>query len=179
VKVSVITVVYNNQNTIAHTIQSVLSQSYPHIEYIIIDGQSTDNTLAIVRSFNSQVIKWISEPDRGIYDAMNKGILKSTGEVIGFLNADDFYASTTTVEKIVNTLLHTQADSVYGDLAYTDPNDTTKINRYWRSGSYKRGSFLYGWMPPHPTFFVKRCIYDTYGLFDLRFSSAADYELYP
>ncbi|QHT65757.1 glycosyltransferase [Rhodocytophaga rosea] len=176
-KISIITVSFNSSKTIRDTIQSVLSQHYSNIEYIIVDGGSTDGTLDIIHSYEHKNIKWISEPDKGIYDAMNKGLSMSTGDIIGILNSDDFYLHRNVISKVAETFLETQAESVYSDLAYVDAINTNKIIRYWRSGSYKDGSFLQGWMPPHPTFFVKKEIYQKYSAFNLRFKSAADYEL--
>jgi glycosyltransferase len=176
-RISIITVSYNSCDTIRDTINSVVKQNYSDIEYIIVDGGSTDNTLEIVRSYKNHNIRWVSEPDKGIYDAMNKGLQMATGDVIGILNSDDFYVDKYVISKIASKFEETDADSLYGDLAYVDAGKTSKILRYWRSGHYKRGSFLHGWMPPHPTFFVKREIYQKYKAFDLRLKSAADYEL--
>lgn len=177
-KVSIITVVYNGRHTLGTTINSVLSQQYADIEYIIVDGNSKDGTQALIESAaQNHPIKWISEPDKGIYDAMNKGIRMATGDVIGILNADDFYANDSVISQVVETFRKTDAQSVYGDLAYVDAKEVGKIIRYWRSGTYRAGAFVTGWMPPHPTFFVKREVYEKYNTFDLRLRSAADYEL--
>lgn len=176
-KVSIITVVYNGAKTIKDCIESVVNQSYRDIEYIIVDGKSTDSTPEIIRSYGTKIAVFLSEKDAGIYDAMNKGIKLATGDVIGILNADDLYKDTFVIEKIVNTFKKTQAESIYADLLYVDGIDKTKVKRYWKSGSYKRQNFLYGWMPPHPTFFVKRASYEKYGLYRTDLGSAADYEL--
>ena len=176
-KVSIITVVFNGADTIRDCIQSVLSQTYPTIEYIVVDGQSTDGTVAIVRSFGSQIAQFISEPDQVLYDAMNKGISLATGDLIGILNADDLYKDDLVVADIVQTIQQTNSDAVYGDLIYVDHRNPERVTRYWRAGQYREGAFLWGWMPPHPTFFVRRWVYEKYGLFTLRFRSAADYEL--
>jgi glycosyltransferase involved in cell wall biosynthesis len=176
-KVSVITVCYNSGQTIAQTLKSVASQTYPDIEYIVIDGQSKDNTLQVIEEFGSRVAILVSEKDRGIYDAMNKAIALATGEVIGFINADDFYASDDAVEVAVNALRRSGADSCYGDLCYVEQNDTSKVVRYWQSNTFESGLFEKGWCPPHPTFFVKRSKYLAYGVFDLQYSIAADVEL--
>ena len=176
-KISVITVAYNSSATIRDTIESVLAQNYPDFEYILVDGQSTDNTLDIIRSYAHANIRWISEPDKGIYDAMNKGLKMATGDIIGILNSDDFYSDSEVLAKIARTFTEQQVDSVYSDLVYVDEKDTTKLVRYWKSGAYKEGSFLTGWMPPHPTFFVRRQVYEQYNPFDVRLKSAADYEL--
>jgi glycosyltransferase involved in cell wall biosynthesis len=176
-KFSIITVSYNSCTTIRDTINSVLTQHYPDIEYLIIDGGSTDGTLDIIQSFSQANIKWISEPDQGIYDAMNKGLQMATGDIIGILNSDDFYVDSTIIDKVADTFKQTNTESAYGDLAYIDGINSNKILRYWRSGIYRQDSFLQGWMPPHPTFFVKKQVYQKYKAFDLRLKSAADYEL--
>lgn len=176
-KVSIITVVYNGAATIRHCIESVLSQDFDSVEYIVVDGNSTDGTGAIVKSYGSKIDKFISEPDKGIYDAMNKGIKLATGDVIGILNADDFYAGTTIIFDVVRAMTQTGADGCYGDLNYVDGQDEAVIKRNWISGEYKANSFLMGWMPPHPTFFVRKKCYDQFGDFRLDMGSAADYEI--
>jgi glycosyltransferase len=176
-KISLITSVYNNQETIAEAIGSVLSQTYPNIEYIIIDGGSTDGTVNIVRSYQDQLAAFVSEPDRGIYDGLNKGIRLATGDVIGFLHSDDLYQDNKVIAKVAQAFTDNPVDSVYGDLTYIDKNDPTKIIRYWQSGLFSLKKLRYGWMPPHPTFFVKRDIYERYGTFDTSFKIAADYDL--
>jgi glycosyltransferase involved in cell wall biosynthesis len=176
-KISVITVCFNSAATLEHTIQSVLSQSHPDIEYIVIDGGSVDETTAIIRSYSHGISKFVSEPDEGIYHALNKGVSIATGEVIGFLHSDDFYSNPEVLASVANAFQQTHADGVYGDLQYVGKEDTNKILRNWISGSYSEGLFLKGWMPPHPTFFVKRSCYERFGLFDTSFLSAADYEL--
>jgi glycosyltransferase involved in cell wall biosynthesis len=176
-KVSIITVVFNSCKTIGHAIESVLSQRYPHIEHILIDGNSTDNTLEVINSYKQANIKCISEPDKGIYDAMNKGLKIASGDIIGFLNADDFYRHTYVINQIVAAFSQYHVDSVYGDLVYVQAENTQKVIRYWKSGQYKEGNFLKGWMPPHPTFFARKEVYEKYNNFDVRLKSAADYEL--
>ena len=176
-KVSIITVVYNGAKTISDCIDSVLGQNYPHLEYLIIDGGSTDGTLEIVQKYGSKIAVVCSEPDRGIYDAMNKGIALATGELIGILNADDFYKDNDVVSKIVSELNKAQADAIYADLVYVDSEKTHIIKRYWRSGVFEAKSFLWGWMPPHPTFFLKSASYSKFGNYRLDLGSAADYEL--
>jgi glycosyltransferase involved in cell wall biosynthesis len=175
-KVSIITVSFNSDKTIADTIQSVISQDYKDIEYIIIDGLSKDNTINIVKSFGDKISKFISENDKGLYDAMNKGIEMASGEVIGFLNSDDFYPNNQVISKIVKSFKK-ETDGVYADLVYVAAQDKLKITRTWKSGNYVPGSFLKGWMPPHPTFFVRKSIYEKYGKFTDKLRSAADYEL--
>ncbi len=176
-KVTIITVAYNSEKTIEDTITSVINQTYPNIEYIIIDGQSTDNTLKICKKYNHKISKIISEKDKGIYDAMNKGINNSTGDIIGILNSDDFYAHPQVIKHIVNTFIQHQADAVYANLVYVDANNTNKITRKWIAGNYHPNSFLKGWMPPHPTFFLTKKCYNKYGNYTLNLKSSADYEL--
>lgn len=176
-KFSIITVTYNSAETIRATIESVLNQRHVHIEYLIIDGQSNDGTLGIVEEYKAQIAKVVSEPDGGIYDAMNKGIALATGDVIGILNSDDVYAHEYVLHQIQQTFEDEQVDSVYGDLKYVRPDDLSQTVRYWKSGNFSKRKFLYGWMPPHPTFYVKRAIYEKHGVFDVAFRSAADYEL--
>lgn len=176
-KVSIVTVTYNSAETIEDTIKSVLNQDYNNIEYIIIDGVSKDNTLEIVNKYKDKIALIVSEKDRGIYDAIAKGIDKATGEVVVALNSDDMYASNDVISTVVELFKSSHADAVYGDLNYVDRNDTTKTIRKWKSGNYKKGHFLKGWMPPHPTFFVKKHCYAKYGSFNLSLRSAADYEL--
>jgi glycosyltransferase involved in cell wall biosynthesis len=176
-KVSIITAVYNGGKTLPQAIESVLSQSYPFIEYIIIDGNSTDNTQSIIRSYGGKISQWISEPDQGIYDAMNKGLKMATGDIIGILNSDDFYQNNRVIERVVEVFNKENSDALYGDLMYVDAENTSKVVRYWKANSYRPNSFLLGWMPPHPTFFVKKELYDQYGLFHTQFRCSADYEL--
>lgn len=176
-KISIITVVYNGEKTIRDTLDSVLTQTYPHVEYIVIDGNSGDSTMKIVQSYGDRIHRVVSEPDKGIYDAMNKGIKLATGEVIGLLNADDLYASSDVLAEVARQFTETQADAVYGDLLYVAQDDIEKVRRTWKAGLYRVGDFLWGWMPPHPTFFIKRECYQKFGDFRLDMRSAADYEL--
>jgi glycosyltransferase involved in cell wall biosynthesis len=176
-KVSIITATYNSASTITDTLQSVAAQDYDNIEHIIVDGLSKDNTLAIVDTF-SHIAKIKSEKDNGIYDAMNKGIAMCTGEIIGILNSDDFYVSDSVISDVV-AVFHADptVQCVYADLIYVKSSDTDKIVRKWRSRPYKSNSFISGWMPPHPTFFVRKDLYHKYGIFNTSLSTAADYEL--
>jgi len=176
-KVSIITITYNSELTLRDTIESVIHQSYSNIEYIIIDGQSTDGTLQIVDSYKNNITTLVSEKDNGLYDALNKGIALATGDIIGIIHSDDFYTDNFVIENIVKTFEQNNADAVYADLYYVDRDDANKIFRKWKSGNYKHGQFLNGWMPPHPTFFAKKSCYDKYGSFNLSLVSAADYEL--
>ena len=176
-KVSIITITYNSEATLKDTIESVVNQTYGDIEYIIVDGKSTDNSLSIIESYKDKISKVISEKDKGLYDALNKGIALATGDLIGIIHSDDFYTNNFVIEKIVKSIEENNSDAAYADLYYVDKLDTNKIFRKWKSGSYKHGMFLNGWMPPHPTFFAKRSCYEKFGSFNLSFVSAADYEL--
>lgn len=175
-KISIVTAAFNSAATIKDTIESVLSQDYPNIEYIVADGGSKDGTVEILKSYGDQ-IKWISEKDSGIYDAMNKGVKMATGDAIGVVGSDDFYPDNQAISKVVKAFKESNADSVYGDLHYVDAVNTNKIVRNWKSGTYDRQRFLNGWMPPHTAFFLKKSAYDTYGLYDTTYRSAGDYEL--
>ncbi|MEM7161955.1 MAG: glycosyltransferase family 2 protein [Bacteroidota bacterium] len=176
-KVSIITVSFNAVDTIEDTIQSVINQKYPDLEYIIIDGASKDGTVELVDKYKKQIDKVISEKDEGIYDAMNKGIRSSSGDIIGILNADDIYQNNEVIERIVKEFKESDSDAVYGDLVYVKKNDLESVIRNWKSNVFERRNFLKGWMPPHPTFFLKRKHYLKYGMYDTRFKISADYEL--
>jgi len=176
-KISVITPALNSSKTIAKCIESIDRQNFLHVEHIIIDGNSVDGTIEIANRYLSSNRIVLSEPDTGIYEAMNKGISKASGEVIGILNSDDFYADSTILSTINKTLEDTGIDSCYGDLVYVDQSKITKLIRHWKSCSYNDKLFYKGWMPPHPTFFVRKRIYEKYGLYRLDFGTAADYEL--
>jgi glycosyltransferase len=175
-KISVITATWNSANTISDTLDSISSQSYDDIEYIVVDGLSTDNTLEIIENHNADVNIMISEQDDGIYDALNKGIAVATGDVIGFLHSDDVYASSDALQKIADVFSHSKIDSVYSDLNYVSKNHTDKVIRHWRSNEYKPENILNGWMPPHPTFYLKREYYQLLGGFNLSYKIAADYD---
>jgi glycosyltransferase involved in cell wall biosynthesis len=175
--VSIVTVCFNSARTIRDTIESVLAQDYPKIQYIIVDGGSTDGTVGIVREYAERIAVVISEPDRGIYDAMNKGIRAATGEVIGMLNSDDFYADTQVVSEMMRALCERHVEAVFADLVYVDPADTRRVRRYYDSGRWRPSRFRFGWMPAHPTFFIKRTWYERYGLFSLDYRIAADFEM--
>jgi glycosyltransferase len=174
--ISIITTSYNSASTIADTLHSVACQDYPHIEHIIVDGASKDNTIEIVRSF-PHVKKLISEKDKGLYDAMNKGLAASNGTIIGFLNSDDFYVASDIIQHVVNQMKMEGSDALYADLVYVHPQNTNRILRTWHAGKFEKNKFLFGWMPPHPTFFVRKKIYDQHGSFNTELKSAADYEL--
>ncbi len=176
-KVSIITVCLNSASTIEGTIRSVINQTYPHIEYIIIDGGSADGTAEIVKKYHNNIACWVSEKDKGIFDAMNKGIKLATGDIIGILNADDIYADEKVIEDVTKTILGKQVDTCYGDLVYVAKENLDKVVRCWKSSEFHTQAFKRLWLPPHPTFFVKRDVYAHCGSFDLDFPIAADYEL--
>lgn len=176
-KVSIITVCYNSEATIKDTISSVLNQTYSDIEYIIMDGQSIDSTLEILDQYSSDIAKIVSEPDNGMYDALNKAIDLCTGEVIAILNSDDVYADDSVIEEIVERFKEEKADAVYGDLVYVSKDNLSTVSRFWKAGNFNDNKFVNGWMPPHPSFFVKKSCYIKYGKFNLGLVSAADYEL--
>lgn len=176
-KVSVITVVRNAEGTIAEAIESVRAQDYPHIEHIVIDGVSTDETLEIIKRYRDRIAFFISESDKGIYDAMNKGITRATGEIVATLNADDRYASSHAISRLVAEMERAKAEVGWGDLEYMDPKNPLRAVRHWKSSPYTPGKFARGWHPPHPTFFVRREVYEKYGTFNTEFRIAADYEL--
>lgn len=178
-KFSLVTVTYNSAQTLRDTITSVLSQTYQDVEYIIVDGLSKDNTVEIVKEYESQFngrMRWVSERDYGLYDAMNKGFRMATGDVIGIINSDDLISDPEAIEKVMKCFGEDNSiDAVYADLYYVAQNDTSKIVRHWKSGNQR--SFTKGWHPAHPTFYVRREVYQKFGLFDLDFKFAADFEL--
>ncbi|MBC8034538.1 MAG: glycosyltransferase [Chitinophagaceae bacterium] len=175
-KISIITVSCNSASTIRDTLECVAAQNYPFLEHIIIDGGSSDNTLDIIKEFE-HVARVVSEKDNGLYDAMNKGLSIASGDIIGILNSDDVYTETSVLSKVAAMFQSSGAMTVYGDLQYVKQEDPNKVIRYWKSGPYKMSSFYYGWMPPHPAFFVKKEVYDKVGYFSTGLRSAADYEI--
>tara|TARA_Y100000746_G_scaffold227817_1_gene234993 strand:- start:1210 stop:1971 length:762 start_codon:yes stop_codon:yes gene_type:complete len=175
-KISIITVSFNSEKTIKDTIESVLSQTYNNIEYLIIDANSSDATIKIINSFGNKIDYFISESDNGIYDGMNKGIKQASGDVIGILNSDDIYENNYIIEEVVTSFLNNEKDILYGDLVYIDSKSNNLI-RYWKSGFYNRKLLRMGWMLPHPTLFVRRDIYMKYGYYSDKLKSAADYEM--
>ena len=176
-KVSIITVCFNSSKTIEETIQSVLSQDYPNIEYLVIDGGSIDGTQTIIQKYQGKIASWVSEPDQGMYAAMNKGISMATGDVIGILNSDDVYVSSRAVGELMYVMSNAKADVVFADLILVDQNNLNKVLRYYDSGRFQPRKFRWGWMPAHPTVFVKKKYYDRVGLFALDYQIAADYEM--
>jgi glycosyltransferase len=173
--ISIITPTFNNAQTIKDCIHSIISQN-TKFEHIIIDGKSKDETIKIVNTYHYTYTA-VSEPDYGIYDAMNKGIRFATGDIIGILNADDFYTDENVLEKVVDVFNKKNVESCYGDIQYVDYFNINNIKRHWKSGEFSSRCFYWGWMPPHPTFFVKRSVYEKYGKFNLDLGSAADYEI--
>jgi glycosyltransferase involved in cell wall biosynthesis len=176
-KVSIITVSYNSARTIRETIESVLSQDYPNLEYLVVDGGSTDGTLSILREYADRITRWVSEKDDGMYDAMNKGIAMATGDVIGILNSDDTYMTKHVVSKMMQALTAAQADVVFADLILVNQYHPEKVLRYYDSSNFKPSKFRYGWMPAHPTVFIRKSIYDAVGPFATDYKIAADYEM--
>jgi glycosyltransferase involved in cell wall biosynthesis len=177
VKLSVVTVCRNAAPTIEDTLRSVAAQTYPEVEHIVVDGGSTDGTLDIIQRHRSRIATLISEPDRGIYDAMNKGIAAATGDIVGTLNADDFYVDAHVLGKIAHVFADPAVAACYADLVYVDRRDLNRVVRYWKSCPYADGLFEKGWLPAHPTFFVRRELYRRFGSFDLRYRYQADFEL--
>ena len=177
-KISIITSVWNNKETIKDAIESVLSQTYKNIEYIVVDGASSDGTIEIVQKYRDNITKFISEKDSGIYDGLNRGISLATGDVVAFLHSDDIYANYTIIEEIAQQFESDESlDGIYGDLVYTPKNDTDKVLRYWKSKEFEIGLLSKGWMPAHPTFFVKRKVYERYGMFRTDLKIAADFDI--
>jgi glycosyltransferase len=173
-KISVITVCFNSEKTIAHTINSFLSQTHADKEMLIVDGNSTDRTLEVIRSFREPAIRILSEPDRGIYDAMNKGLAQFDGDAVGFLNSDDVFHDQSVLERIAAGLA--DADAVYGDVLFVTDQIEKRPVRSWRAGNFRRGCFRYGWLPPHPTFYIRRELAEAVGPFDLSYGLSSDYD---
>ncbi|MDX1760559.1 MAG: glycosyltransferase family 2 protein [Christiangramia sp.] len=176
-KVSIITATYNSASNISTAINSLNTQSSFDIEWVVIDGASKDDTVKIINDTFSGNLKMTSENDKGIYDALNKGIKKATGDIIGFLHSDDLLASGDIVKEVADIFQHNDVDGVYGDLQYVAKEDTSKIIRYWKSQNFTPSLLLRGWMPAHPTLFLKRDVYKKHGLFNLDYNIAADYDL--
>lgn len=173
-RISVVTVCFNAERTIGHTLNSFLKQEHPDKELLVVDGGSRDGTLKVVESFADPAIRVVSEPDRGLYDAMNKGLRRFGGDAVGFLNADDCYADRHTLSALAEGLA--DADIVYGDLDFVEDHEGGRVVRSWRGGPWSQGAFARGWMPPHPTFYVRRRVVERTGEFDVSLSIAADYD---
>ena len=179
-KISIITICYNSASTIRDTFESILMQTYSEIEYVVIDGNSEDGTISLIQEYEAKFngrMRWISEPDDGIYDAMNKGILLSSGELIGILNSGDIYYDKNVLRDIVFKIKKSSADTLYGDIEFVKSNDINVVLRKWISSPFMQGSFKRGWHPPHPCFFVKKKCYERFGIFDTSFEVSADFEL--
>lgn len=179
-KISIITATFNSEQTLRDTLDSILRQTYKDVECIIVDGASKDGTMDIVREYEPRFegrMRWVSEPDMGIYDAMNKGIRMASGDVVGVLNSDDFYYDERVVEDIADAFGHDGVDCVYGNLVFVDAKDKSAVVRTWKGSKYESGAFLRGWHPAHPTFYAKRGCFEKYGSFDLSYAVSADFEL--
>lgn len=176
-KISIITVSFNAAHSIADTFASVAEQTYSNIEHIVVDGASTDGTLDIIERHRANIAKIISEPDCGIYDAMNKGLRLVTGDIVGFINSDDFYASPEVLARVAEVFADEHVDACYGDLCYVEQENVAKVMRYWRSSAFEPGLFSTGWVPPHPTLYLRRRVLERHGTFDLHYRIAADFEL--
>jgi glycosyltransferase len=175
-KVSIITATWNSEKTIESALDSVSLQNYPDIEHIIIDGQSQDATLNLIKSYGSKAVKVVTEADNGLYDALNKGIKLASGDIIGFLHSDDVFANNHVIYDLVGTFKSSEIDAVYGDLEYVASENLKKVIRYWKSKKFVYAELKKGWMPPHPTFFMKADNYDVLGGFDLKYKISADYD---
>ena len=179
-KVSIITVAYNSVRTLPDTIVSVLNQTYPNIEYIIVDGGSTDGTLDIILNFENKFcnrMKWISEKDHGIYDAMNKGIRMATGDVVGILNSDDYFTDDRVIEKVCNTFTKYHVDAVYGDIHFVDNKNSNKVVRYYSSKRFRPFWLRFGFMPAHPSFYIKKQVMSEVGGYRLDYKIGSDFEM--
>ena len=176
-RISIITVTFNAENTIAETLQSVASQTHSETEHILVDGASTDSTLDVFARNNGRVARMISEPDNGIYDAMNKGIRVATGEVIGFLNADDIYTNDDVLKHVAEIMTQNQLDAVFGDAEFINSAYPTRPVRRYRSGHFRPDRIAWGWMPAHPTLFLRREVYERFGVFRTDYKIAGDFEL--
>lgn len=175
-KLSIVTAVFNGKGTIADALGSLFAQTHPAIESIVIDGGSTDGTLDILRAQQDRLSVLVSEPDRGIYDALNKGIRLATGDVVGFLHSDDLLAAPDTLLRVAEAFADPGVDAVYGDLLYVRKASSERVVRYWRAGTFSRGKLAWGWMPPHPALYLRRQVYEHFGLFDTSYRITADYD---
>lgn len=175
-RISVVTASFNAARTIADCVRSVQAQSWPEVEHLFVDGGSRDDTVAVIRRTASAGARLVSEPDRGIYDALNKGIASATGDVIGLLHADDMFADDRVLHDIATAFVDPRVDAVYGDLEYVRRDDPTRVVRHWRAGAFQQAELARGWMPPHPTLYIRRRVLDDVGAFDLRYRIASDYD---
>lgn len=176
IRISVVTAVFNRANTINEAITSVREQSYGFVEHVIQDGASTDGTLELIRQLAASTTSFISEPDAGIYDAINRGIRRASGDVIGLMHSDDIFASDDVLTKVAAAFQDPKIDGVYGDLQYVAAHDTNRVIRHWRAGGYHSRLINRGWMPPHPTLYLRREVFERFGLYDPSFRISADYD---
>jgi glycosyltransferase involved in cell wall biosynthesis len=176
-KISIITVVFNNAATIADCINSVASQTHPDVEYIVVDGASVDGTCAVIERYRDKIAHYLSEPDRGIYDAMNKGIQLATGDVLGILNSDDFFSDPQVLAEVAAAFQESGAGALFADLVFVRPGNLGQVVRYYSGAGFTPEKFAWGCMPPHPTFFARRELYLRHGLFRTDYRIAADFEL--
>lgn len=176
IKISLITAAYNSHSTIVNALESVFCQTYSNVELIVIDGGSTDGTLEILQRYADKISIFVSEPDNGIYDALNKGIRYASGDVVGFLHADDLLADSHVLSRIAAGFSNHNVSAVYGDLQYVFKDDPSRIIRYWKAGEFNQRKLSFGWMPPHPTLYVRRSLFEKVGSFDTHYRIAADYE---
>jgi glycosyltransferase len=175
-KISIITTVYNNQDRIANTVNSILSQTCPDIEYIVVDGSSTGKMPEIIGSYGMRISKYVGKPCSGIYDALNLGLRIATGEIIGILHSDDLFENENSIQLVADTFAKTNADGVFGDLVYVRKSNPKKIVRFWKSAPFDPAMLKKGWMPPHPTLFLKRDVFKKYGMYDTQYQISADYD---
>ena len=175
-KVSIITVCYNSEKYISNCIDSVLNQEYSNIEYIVVDGNSADRTVDIIKSYKNGISRFISEPDKGIYDAMNKGIGLATGEIIGILNSDDYFTNSQIIGKVVDAFKSENIDALYGDVRFINPKNAGRTVRYYSSKNFNFNKFKYGFMPAHPSFYIKRIFYEQFGYYKTDYKIASDFE---
>jgi glycosyltransferase involved in cell wall biosynthesis len=176
-KISIVTATWQCAEMIGDCLASVAAQSHTEREHIVIDGGSTDGTLALLQAHREQLAVLVSEPDEGIYDALNKGLVGASGDVVGLLHADDLYAHSKVLARVANAFDDPAVEAVYGDLVYVARQDTSRVLRYWRAGDYEPARLRRGWMPPHPTLYLRRSLYERFGMFDTRYQIAADYDL--
>jgi glycosyltransferase len=177
VKISVVTVTFNCRETVGECLASVAGQRHLDREHLAIDGASTDGTHALLEAHRDQLAVLLSEPDGGIYDALNKGLMRVTGEVVGLLHADDVFADADVLTRVATAFADPAVEAVYGDLVYVAREDASRVIRYWRAGEYRPQRLRWGWMPPHPTLYLRRSLYEQFGMFDTRYRIAADYDL--
>jgi glycosyltransferase len=177
VKVSIITIVFNNREHIADCIQSVINQTYQNIEYIVVDGGSTDGTREVIDSFKGQIADYLSEPDEGLYDGLNKGIKLATGDIVGILHSDDLFYNNYVIEDVIKTFVSESPDIVYGNGIFVDRNDVEKVRRIYSSSAFRKSYLKFGWIPLHTTIFVKRSLFEELGYYSLEYSVASDYDI--